>query len=78
MGAMKRVTVALLLLLLACSPYAHVKNGLLINRTMKGILTDASLRSDQIHPNAKGYALMAERIAGPLQKLMKKAEGARH
>jgi acyl-CoA thioesterase-1 len=57
---------------------AKEEGCLLVNRTMKGILTDASLRSDQIHPNAKGYALMAERIAGPLQKLMKKAEGARH
>jgi acyl-CoA thioesterase-1 len=47
---------------------------LLVDRSLKGILTNPKLRSDSIHPNAQGYALMAERIAPPLQKLLAKAK----
>ena len=32
------------------------------------ILRDGSLKADQVHPNAKGYLLMAERVAGLLKK----------
>ena len=32
------------------------------------ILKDGSLKADQIHPNAKGYLLMAERVAELLRK----------
>lgn len=32
------------------------------------ILRDGSLKSDQIHPNAQGYRLMAERVADLLRK----------
>ena len=46
---------------------------LLIDNVLHGIETDPSLKSDEIHPNARGYALMAERIAGPLQKLIRHA-----
>jgi lysophospholipase L1-like esterase len=49
----------------------------LVEGTLKGILTDRKLKSDEIHPNAAGYALMAERIAGPLQKLVKRADAER-
>ncbi len=56
---------------------AEEEGCLLVEGTLKGILTDPKLRSDQIHPNARGYALMAERIAGPLQKLVKKADARR-
>jgi acyl-CoA thioesterase-1 len=44
---------------------------LLVKGVLSGILTDPALRSDQIHPNARGYALMAERMAGPLKKLVR-------
>ncbi|HVE72223.1 MAG TPA: arylesterase [Thermoanaerobaculia bacterium] len=53
---------------------ADEEECLLVERTMKGILTDPKLKSDQIHPNAAGYAVMAERIAGPLKKLVKRAD----
>jgi lysophospholipase L1-like esterase len=43
---------------------------LLIPNVLHGILTDQSLKSDAIHPNARGYELMAERIAGPCRKLI--------
>lgn len=53
---------------------AEEEGCLLVKGTLKGILTDPKLKSDQIHPNAAGYALMAERIAGPLKKLIAKAD----
>lgn len=46
---------------------------LLIPDLLDGIIGNPSLESDEIHPNAKGYALMAERVSVPLRKLMKKA-----
>ena len=49
----------------------------LIAGSLKGILTDPRLKSDEIHPNARGYELMAERIAGPCRKLIKKANSSR-
>lgn len=56
---------------------ARDEECLLIEEVLDGILTSPSLKSDSIHPNARGYALMAERIAGPLQGLVKRAEKAR-
>lgn len=60
--------------------YERVASGqrcLLVKRVLAGILTDNSLKSDAIHPNARGYQLMAERVAGPLRKLIRKADAAR-
>ena len=57
--------------------YARVakeEGCLLVADVMDGILNDRSLKSDEIHPNAKGYALMAERIAGPVRELLEKTE----
>jgi len=56
---------------------AKEEGCLLIDRVLAGILTDPSLKSDAIHPNAKGYQLMAGRIAGPLGKLIRKADAKR-
>lgn len=56
---------------------ADEEGALLIPDMLDGILGDASLKSDSVHPNAKGYALMAERVEGPLLKLARKADAAR-
>jgi acyl-CoA thioesterase-1 len=56
---------------------ADEEGCLFVPDMLDGILSDASLRSDPIHPNARGYALMAERVAGPLQALRKKADKSR-
>jgi acyl-CoA thioesterase I len=56
---------------------ADEEQCLLIPDVIDGILTDNSLKSDDIHPNARGYDLMAERVSGPLQKLIAKADASR-
>lgn len=56
---------------------ADEEGCLLIEKTLAGILTDPSLKSDEIHPNARGYALMAERMSDPMRKLLKKADASR-
>ena len=50
---------------------------LLVDDVLDGIMSDGKLKSDAIHPNAAGYALLAERVAGPLKKLKEKADDAR-
>ena len=56
---------------------ASEEGCLLVARTLKGILTDPALRSDQIHPNARGYDLMAQRMTKPLRELLRKADESR-
>ncbi|HEX9982663.1 MAG TPA: arylesterase [Thermoanaerobaculia bacterium] len=50
---------------------------LLIPDMLDGILNTPSLKSDEVHPNAAGYQVMAERVAGPLAKLLVKANATR-
>ena len=60
--------------------YARVAKDercLLIPDLLDGILSNPTLKSDEIHPNARGYALMAERIAPPVAKLLEKANDTR-
>ena len=45
---------------------------LFVSNVLSGILTHPELKSDEIHPNARGYQLMADRIAGPLRRLAKR------
>ena len=45
----------------------------LLNNTLSGILLKPALKSDQIHPNADGYLIMASRI----QALIEKSGGLR-
>ncbi len=43
--------------------------GLLFEEAIIGeVLTDASLKSDPVHPNGQGYRAIAERLAGLLRK----------
>jgi len=45
------------------------ENGLAIENTVVGdVLKRAAYKSDQIHPNADGYAIIAERLAELLKK----------
>jgi acyl-CoA thioesterase-1 len=56
---------------------AEEERTLLVPGVLSGILTDSNLRSDAIHPNARGYELMAKRLSKPLRTLIAKADGAR-
>ncbi len=56
---------------------AKEEGCLLVPGVLEGILTDRSLKSDEIHPNARGYALMAERIAPPVAKMIEEANEKR-
>jgi len=47
---------------------------LIVPDLLDGIESNPQLKSDEIHPNARGYQLIAERVAGPLQKLLKRAK----
>lgn len=56
---------------------ADEEGALLIPDLLDGIMSNPSMKSDEIHPNGRGYQLMAERVAGPYRKLLKKADSAR-
>lgn len=45
---------------------ARAEKALLIPRVYASVLSDSSLRSDQIHANARGYAAMARQLADRL------------
>ena len=51
--------------------------ALYIPGVTKGILSDAALRSDPIHPNGAGYRLVAERIAEKIMPLLREADRLR-
>lgn len=50
---------------------------LLVPDVLDGILNDPKLKSDEIHPNADGYAVLAERVAEPLAELKERADANR-
>lgn len=45
---------------------AKEEGALLVKDVFSGVLSDASLRADQIHPNAQGYRMLADGIADAL------------
>jgi len=47
---------------------ARENEAIFINNLMSGIFSDTTLRSDEIHPNAAGYRLIARRLAGKIGK----------
>ena len=51
--------------------------ALYIPAVMKGILSDAKLRSDPIHPNGAGYRLIAGRIGEKIKPLLREADRLR-
>jgi len=50
---------------------------LFVPNVLSGILTHPELKSDEVHPNARGYQLMADRVAGPLRKLLRASNATR-
>lgn len=50
---------------------------LLIPDMLDGILSKPYLKSDEIHPNGRGYQIMADRVQQPLRKLLTRADKAR-
>jgi acyl-CoA thioesterase I len=56
---------------------AREEGCLFVPNLLRSILTDPTLKSDEIHPNARGYQLMAERMSGPCRKLIRKANAVR-
>ena len=53
---------------------ARESGALYVAQVLKGILNDAALRSDPIHPNGAGYRLVAERIAEKITPLLREAD----
>jgi len=49
---------------------AKRKRALLVPNIMKGILTDPQLKYDQIHPNAQGYKIIADRLYESIKPLL--------
>lgn len=47
---------------------AKEEEVLLVNDVFSSVLSDPSLRADQIHPNAEGYRMLAEGIASALSR----------
>ena len=56
---------------------AHDERCLLVPDLLDGIIGNPSLKSDEIHPNGRGYEIFAQRVAGPCRKLIKRADASR-
>ncbi len=50
---------------------AKKTNAIFIPGLLSGILTDPSLKFDQIHPNSKGYEIIAKRICNVIRNYTK-------
>ncbi len=56
---------------------ARGRGVLYIPDALAGILSDARLKSDAVHPNGAGYRKLADRLLAELQPLLKAADQAR-
>ncbi|MBI2088874.1 MAG: arylesterase [Deltaproteobacteria bacterium] len=56
---------------------AREHGAFLISGALQGILSDAKLKSDAIHPNGAGYRLLAERVAAAIKPLLEEADRKR-
>ena len=56
---------------------ANRHGAMLIPDVMRGIFASADMRTDTIHPNAKGHRLLAERVATALRPLLAEADRRR-
>jgi len=56
---------------------ARKQGALYVPEILKGILSDARLKSDSIHPNSAGYQLVAERILQKVKPLLEEADRRR-
>jgi acyl-CoA thioesterase-1 len=56
---------------------ARQTGALYMPHVLKGILSDAKLRSDTIHPNGAGYRVVAERVAQEIKPLLREADRRR-
>lgn len=54
---------------------AERKKVLLLDDILDGVMFNRALMSDQLHPNAKGYAQIAERFAAELGPLLPRLRG---
>jgi acyl-CoA thioesterase-1 len=54
---------------------AERKKVLLLDDILDGVMFNRALMSDQLHPNAKGYAQIAERFAAELGPLLSRLRG---
>jgi len=52
---------------------ARTTGSVLIPGLLRGILENPSLKSDQIHPNARGYAIIAGRVHQVIRRYVKQA-----
>jgi len=53
---------------------AEKYGALLVPDVLAGVLSDARLKSDAIHPNGAGYELMTERILKKVKPLLQEAD----
>lgn len=49
---------------------AHQKHVLYVPNILDGVLANPDLMSDEVHPNDKGYALIAQRIGNALEPVL--------
>ena len=56
---------------------AERHGAVLVPNVMQGVFGRPSMMYDQIHPNGKGYAVIAERIAEVVEPVLVRADAAR-